>query len=128
MKKKNRQGFALVEILIAVSILSIVLISVFSGVAISARALSEARNRTTAMQIARSEMNLFIQQAMRGPDLSNEPVSDYRGFTISRETVRYEHPFLGQLPVNKTDITVKWKPADSSHREQKFKLSYIYSE
>jgi type II secretion system protein I len=126
-KKKFTRGFALVEILIAVTILSIVLLSVFSGVSTSIKALSDNRNQTLAMIIAKSKMNEFIIDSMRGPDISDEPVQDHQGFTLSRETKRFEHPLMGPLPVKKTDISVKWKTVHFGNRERLYSISYIFA-
>lgn len=120
----NREaGFVLVEILIALSILSTVLISVISGVTSSVYVISGMKNYTHAMLIAKSRMNDFMLKNMRGTDLKSQQVKEYPGFTYSRVTERFEHPLLGPLPANKTDIIVTWKERG---KKKKYKISYIY--
>jgi type II secretion system protein I len=119
----RRSGFVLVEILIALSILSIVLISVISGVTSSVYVISGMKNYTHAMLIARSRMNDFMLKNMRGTDLKGQQVKEYPGFSYSRVTERWEHPLLGPLPANKTDIIVTW---NERGRKKIYKISYIY--
>ena len=77
---KRNSGFVLVEILIALAILSIVLLSVISGVTSSVYVISGMKNYTNAMLIARSRMNDFLLKNMRGTDIKDEPVKGYNGF------------------------------------------------
>jgi len=116
-------GFVLVEILIALAILSTVLISVISGVTSSVYVISGMKSYTHAMLIARTKMNDFMLKNMRGTDLRGQQVKEYPGFSYSRKTERFEHPLLGPLPANKTDITVTWKERG---RKKNYKISYIY--
>jgi type II secretion system protein I len=118
----SARGFALVEILIAVAILSIILLSVFSGVTASVNAISGAQKNTHAMMIARTQMNDFILRRMRGTDLKREPVEGYPGFFYSRETKRFEHMML-PVPAKQTDIIVHWKFRE---KEKEYRLTYIY--
>ena len=127
IKKLNRYagGFALVEVLIAVAILSIVLLSIFSAVSTTLHVLSGVKDSTRAMLIARSKLNELTIHNMRGTDVSGEEVKSCPGFTWSRETVRYEHPLLGPLGAKKTVITVKW---DERGRNRSYSLTYVYPE
>ena len=122
--KRNR-GFVLVEILIALAILSIVLLSVISGVTSSVYVISGMKNYTCAMFIARSRMNDFLLKNMRGTDIRDEPAKGYDGFKVTRVTKRFEHPMidLGPFSANKTDIIVTWKERGN---EREYKISYIY--
>ncbi len=121
--RRRETGFVLVEILIALAILSTVLISVISGVTSSVYVISGMKNYTHAMLIAKSKMNDFMLKNMRGTDLKGQQVKDYPGFSFSRVTERFEHPLLGPLPANKTDIIVSWKERG---RKKKYKISFIY--
>jgi len=120
---RMRSGFALIEILIAVTILSIILLSVYSGVSTSINVISGTRNYTSAMMIARSKLNEFRMARMRGTDLSSEPVDEFPGFNYSRVTERFEHPLLGPLPAKRTEIIVSWR---ENEKEKKYELSFIY--
>ncbi len=119
----SRDGFVLVEILIALAILSTVLISVISGVTSSVYVISGMKNYTHAMLIARTRMNDFMLKNMRGTDLKGQQVKEYPGFSYSRATKRFEHPLFGPMQANITDITVSWKERGT---KKKYKISYIY--
>jgi type II secretion system protein I len=120
---KQNKGFVLVEILIALAVLSIVLISVISGVTSSVYVISGMKNYTSAMLIAKSNMNDFILKNMRGTDVKNEESRQYPGFYFTRATKRWEHPLLGPLPANITNIIISWKERG---RTKKYKISFIY--
>ncbi|MCU0848175.1 MAG: type II secretion system GspH family protein [Spirochaetes bacterium] len=122
---KRKKGFALIEILIAASILSIILISVFTGVSSSIYAMAGSKNYTKAMMIAKSKMNEFILKKMREPDVNKEPVEGYTEFLLTRETKRFEHTFTGPIPTNITEITVSWKERE---RDKTYKIFYIYAQ
>lgn len=123
MNRNN--AFVLVEILIALAILSIVLLSVISGVSSSVYVISGMKNYTNAMLIARTRMNDFLLKNMRGTDIKDEPVKGYDGFKVSRVTTRFEHPMLdlGPLSANVTRIIVTWKERG---KEREYRISYIY--
>jgi len=102
------QVFALIEVLVAVAIASIVVLSIYAGVSSGTMAVSQNAKLTRAIIIAKSKLNEFRASGMRGTDLSHEDVKEYSGFTFSRETKRYENPMLGALPAKITTITVEW--------------------
>ena len=106
---QGKSGFVLIEVLIAVTILSVILLSVYSGISSGINVVGNSRNYTRAIIIARSLMNEFRLDKMQGVDLRSAPVNNYPDFFYDRVTERYENAMLGPLPVNKTEITVKWK-------------------
>lgn len=116
-------GFALIEILIAITILSISLISIISGVSGGIMAISENKNLTRAMIIAKNKLSEFEMSNMRGPDIRDDPVKEYPGFTYNREVKRFEHELFGPLDAKRIEITVKWK---EKGRDKSYALSYIY--
>lgn len=120
---QGKSGFVLIEVLIAVTILSVILLSVYSGISSGINVVGNSRNYTRAIIIARSLMNEFRLDKMQGVDLRSASVNNYPDFFYDRVTERYENPMLGPLPVNKTEITVKWKykGIDNSYR-----ISMIY--
>ena len=120
---KRKKGFALVEVLIALSILSIVLMSVFTGITTTIHVMSGIKNHTKAMLIAKTRMNEFILDRMRGTDIAQKPVEEYEGFYETRTTERYEHMMLGPVSAKKTTITVSWK---DNNLDRKYSLFYIY--
>jgi type II secretion system protein I len=125
MISKNQHGFALVEILIAVTILSLILLSVLSSVSSSIYALGSGRYYTRAMLIAKSKLNEFILLNMRGMDISNEQVREYEGYKYSRTTTKFDHPMLGPIPANITKISVVWK---WHGKTKKYTISYIFQD
>ena len=72
-------AFAIIEILIAITIISIVLMTIISGISAGIVAISGNRNLTIAMIVARSKLNEFQMMRMRGPDIYDEPVKEYPG-------------------------------------------------
>jgi len=120
---KKTRGFALIEILLAIAILSIVLLSVFSGVSTSINVLSGSKNHTKAMIIARSMLNEFILKRQRGTDLSKMPLEDYPGYFLSRVSERFEHDLLGPIPAKKTKIIISW---NDKGKERNYSITYIY--
>ena len=120
----RKQGFALVEILIAVAVLSMVLLSVISGVSSCIYVISGMKSYTQAVLIARTKMNEYILHDLRGTDISREEIQEQQGFSYTRLTRRLEHPwFQGPVPINITDIIVNWK---DKGKEREYKISYIY--
>lgn len=119
----TNRGFVLIEVLIAVTILSVVLLSVYSGISSGINIISNSNNYTTAMMAGRSLMNEFRSNNMRGTDMADIPIEQYPDFRYDRISERYENPLFGPLPVKKTEIIVKWK---FKGIENKYSLHYIY--
>lgn len=117
------RGFVLIEVLIAVTILSVVLLSVYSGISSGINIIGNSKNYTTAMMAGRSLLNEFRSNNMRGPDMKDVPVEGYPDFRYDRTSERYENPLFGPLPVKKTEIVVKWKYKGI---ENNYSLQYIY--
>jgi len=116
-------GFVLIEVLIAVTILSVVLLSVYSGISSGINIISNSRNYTNAMMAGRSLMNEFRSNTMRGADMKDVPVEGYPDLRYDRTSERYDNPLFGPLPVKKTEIKVKWKYKGI---ENHYTLQYIY--
>jgi type II secretion system protein I len=125
MKKKSllKSGFALIEVLIALTILSIALIGIVSGVSGGITAISQSKNMTKAMIVAKNALNEYEISNMRGADIKDEEVKEYPGFRYSREVKRFEHELLGPLDAKKVEITVNWQ---ENGRDKKYSISYIY--
>ncbi|PKL15447.1 MAG: hypothetical protein CVV49_21235 [Spirochaetae bacterium HGW-Spirochaetae-5] len=109
INNNKQSGFVLIEVLIAVTILAVVLLSVYSGISSGMNIIGNSKNYTRGMIIARSLMNEFRSEGMRGVDMKDEPVKNFPDFSYDRVSERYENPMLGPLPVNKTAIRVKWQ-------------------
>ncbi len=120
---RGNRGFVLIEVLIAVTILSVVLLSVYSGISSGINIIGNSRNYTKAMVLAKSLLNEFRTDKMRGTDVKDVSAEGYEGFTYDRISERYENPMLGPMPAKKTDIVVKWKYKGLSRN---YTLSMIY--
>ncbi len=116
-------GFALIEVLIAAAILSVVLLSVYSGISSGINIIGNSKNYTRAMIIGKSLMNEFRNDRMKGLDMKDAPVENYPDFNYDRVSERYENPMLGPLLVNQTAIKVKWKYKGI---ENSYELTMIY--
>lgn len=125
MRKIGTGGFAIVEILVALTILAIAMLAIITGVSSGILAISENRNRTKAMIIATGRLNEFQLYRKRGPDVYDEPIKEYPGFTYSRSIKRYEHALFGPVDAKRVEITVKWKERG---RDRLYRLGLIYSE
>jgi len=127
--KKNKNifinGFALVEVLIASAILSMVLLSVYSGISTGLDFISNSKNYTTAMVAAKSLMNEYRKNKMRGVDIKGAEIKGLKGFKYDRITERYENPMFGPLTVKKTDISVYWTHRNNSNY---FKISMLHKD
>ena len=121
--KSAVSGFALIEILIAITILSIALIGIVSSVSGGIVAISGNKNLTRAMIIAKNKLNEFEMSNMRGPDVQDEAVQEYPGFTYSRTVKRFEHELFGPMDAKKIEILVKWQ---EKQRDKTYAISYIY--
>jgi len=121
--KISNKGFTLIEILVAIAILSIAMLGIMSAVSSGILGITKNKNLTIAMLIAQSQMNKFLIDNQRGPDLQDEPVSDYPGFSFSRTITRYENAMLGPIDAYKITITVKWL---ERQQERSYSISYIY--
>ena len=119
----KHSGFVLIEVLIAVTILAVVLLSVYSGISSGMNIIGNSKNYTRGMIIARSLMNEFRSDGMRGVDMKDEPVKNFTDFSYDRVSERYENPMLGPLPVNKTAIRVKWRYKGI---ENSYELTMVY--
>jgi prepilin-type N-terminal cleavage/methylation domain-containing protein len=107
--KVHQRGFALIEVLVAVAIASIVVLSIYAGVSSGTMAVSQNAKLTRAIIIAKSKLNEFRASGMSGTDLSHEEVKEYPDFRLSRESKRYENPLFGPFPAKITTITVEWE-------------------
>ena len=122
---QKRRGFALIEVLVAVTIVSIVVVSIYRGVMAGSLAISQNAKLTRAIVIAKNMLNEYRLAGMRGTDLSHVNAEGYEGFHYSRVTERYENPMLGALPAKKTVITVYWT---SEGRERSHSIFMVYFE
>lgn len=118
-------GFALVEILIAIAILSIAMLAIISGVSAGIAAIGGNRNMTRAMLIARSRLSMYYVYRMREPDVQEEAVKEYPGFSYSRKTGKFEHELFGPVSARRVEITVHWLERG---RKKNYTLSYVYPE
>jgi len=121
----RRGGIALVEILIAIAILSIAMLAIISGVSSGIAAISGNRNMTRAMLIAKSRLSLYLVYRMREPDVHEEAVKEYPGFSYTRTTSKFEHELFGPVSARRVEITVHWTERG---RKRNYTVSYVYPE
>ena len=122
MKNLNK-GFTLIEILVAIAIMSIAMLGIMSAVSSGIFGITKNKNITIAMLIAQSQMNKYLIDNQRGPDIQDEPLSEHPGFTFSRTITRYENPMIGPIDAYKVVITVKWL---EKQQERSYSISYVY--
>ena len=119
----SRNGFTLIEVLVALAVLSVALVGFYSITSSSINSIKNAKNYGTAVIIAKTKLNEFKMNRMRGPDFSEEPVAGYDSFLCSRATSNFEHPLLGMANAKRAEITVLWK---EKSKDQKYAISFIY--
>lgn len=122
MNMRNK-GFAIIEVLIAITVLAISLSAIISGVSAGIMAISGNKNLTIAMLIAKTKLNEYQLENMKGLDISDEQVEEYPGFTFSREVKRFEHELFGPLDANRAVLTVRWQERG---RDRDYSIVYIY--
>jgi type II secretion system protein I len=118
----QNKGFALLEVLVALTIFSIISLSIYSSVSNGAVGILRSRNIIRAGVIASNLMNDFRLEKSK-LDLDERAVPDNDQFTYSRTITRYENPLLGPIPASKVAITVFWKENGIARN---YALSYIY--
>ena len=124
---KRNHGMALIEVIVSIAIFSTVILRIHSAFIVSMNIISDSKNYTKALIIAKSLMNDFRNNNMREADIADSPVDNYPDFTYDRETIVYEDdfitPVIAPLIINQTTITVKWKYKDEYRNSQ---ISMIY--
>ena len=124
---RRDHGFILLEILISITILSIVILGLYTFFAGSMNIFADSKNETKALMIAKSLMNEYRYNNMREADIADSPVENFQDYTYDRTTMRYEDdfitPMIEPLIINKTTITVKWK---YKGKDANLELSMIY--
>jgi|GEM_PF-282038 len=126
---KRDQGLALIEVIISITILSLVLLRIYPIFILNMNIIGDSKNQTKALMLAKSLMNEFRNDNMREADITDSPIDNYPDFTYDRTTIRYEDdfitPMIEPLIINKATITVKWKYKD---KERSSELSMIYQD
>jgi type II secretory pathway pseudopilin PulG len=125
MKRLASPAFAIVEILIAITILSIALLGIISGVSSGIVAISGNKNITKAMIIAKSRLNEFMMLNFRGADIQAESVREYPGFTFSRKITRFDSELFGPISARRVEMTVTWEERGI---KKNYSISYVFQE
>ncbi|MBN2434324.1 MAG: prepilin-type N-terminal cleavage/methylation domain-containing protein [Spirochaetes bacterium] len=119
----NKPGFALIEILIAVTVLSLVVLPLYKGISTGSMAISQNKNLTKAIVIARSKLNELKIQKMQNNVIAGSEVPEYPGFTYEISIEKFEHELLGPIPANIAVVTVFWM---ENSAERSYSIEYIY--
>lgn len=114
-KAKRSNGFTLLEVLIAMAILSVVLVSIYQSFSSSVFVLSSTKNLWKAMNYAHNELtrqergNPQVSFA-RGTFRDDEPMY---GFEWER-VITDEEPFPGVI-VRKVSLTLTWYEGEKDY-------------
>ena len=118
---RNR-AYALLEILIAIAVLSTALLPVYSSVSRRLEALSRTESSLKAALYCRNLISEFRLEPFK-TDVSGKEIKNDSRFTYSIEIKRYENPLLGPFAASKVTATVFW---NENGNAKSMKLSYIY--
>jgi len=84
MQPKARQsGFTILEVMIAISILAIGLLAVFSGQNMAIRGNNRASHLTEGMTLAQDRLEELLALPYDDVDATGSPVNDPAGYTIT---------------------------------------------
>ena len=84
IQPKTRQtGFTILEVMIAISILAIGLLAVFSGQNMAIQGNNRANRLTEAMTLAQDKVEELLALPYDDVDATGSPVNDPGGYTIS---------------------------------------------
>lgn len=117
---KNKQGFTLLEVMIAVSILAIALVALFGSQSRSLSQATEAHFNVVAPMLASGKL-AELKAETTAPNNDNGDFGDeYPGYTweIETEDAIFDSPdALGNLekPLQKVELTVSWNETKYSY-------------
>jgi type IV pilus assembly protein PilV len=99
-------GFTILEVMIAISILAIGLLAVFSTQTRSIRANTNANRLTEGMTLAQDRMEELLALSYDDLDATGSPVTDPGGYMISWAVTDYpdDHYKLIEVTVSRPDI------------------------
>ena len=81
--KARQSGFTILEVMIAISILAIGLLAVFSGQNMAIRGNDRASHLTEGMTLAQDKMEELLALPYDDVDATGSPVNDPAGYTIT---------------------------------------------
>jgi prepilin-type N-terminal cleavage/methylation domain-containing protein len=103
-KKDSQQGFSLIEVVIAIGLLGIIAVVIFTALRGSTSSLITADIRTTAESLARSEMEYIKKYSYMSGNYPLQAVpSEYGGFAVSNNVTEL------QVGLEKVKISVSYR-------------------
>ena len=81
--KTRQSGFTILEVMVAISILAIGLLAVFSGQNMAIRGNDRANRLTEAMTLAQDKVEELLALPYDDVDATGSPVNDPGGYTIT---------------------------------------------
>ena len=118
----QNEAYALLEILIAIALLSTAVLPVYVSVSQQFSAISKTSDSMKASIYCRNIMNEFRIEPSK-VDLKDKEIKDNPKFKYSIEIKRFEHVLLGPLEAKTVKVTVSW---NENGAEKTKSLSYIY--
>ena len=118
----QNEAYALLEILIAIALLSTAVLPVYVSVTRQFAAIAKTSDSLKASIYCRNILNEFRIEPAK-VDLKDKEIKDNPKFRYSVEIKRFEHVLLGPLEAKTVKVTVKWAENGS---EKSKSLSYIY--
>lgn len=80
--KRKEKGFTLIEVLLAVALLGVIGLAIFSGLATASKVMFTADERATAESLARSQMEA-VKELVYVPDNNSDGIATYENAKIN---------------------------------------------
>lgn len=126
-KLNTKLAFSLVELMIAVSILSIGIVAVVRSLLTSAQAIDSLNNRVRSMQILDEKLNFFKEEITKG-DLDNQSDEEEIKLNIRPASLYWKISKIQSkagedTPLKEIDLKLSWK---ESGQEKESKLNAYF--
>ncbi len=114
LNRRGREGFSLLEVMIAVGILGIALVVIMRGHILNLRGMQYTRSRTTAFMLAE---NLLVEYETAGDVApgteSGEFEGDFEGFRWERRVEPISYEGAASEDILRVEVSVFWNEQES---------------
>lgn len=122
LRTKNKRGFSIIEITIALAVLVFILSGMLSVLNSGFLASRKTNKRTTAYSLLREKLEEKFSTAVWPP--VTEVVGAVPGFTSFQRSVTVTNPYLGFAGLALINVTVLWDSGAQSQSINTIKANY----